>query len=292
MVKRRIEILFFAVVILAAASFLILMKEDKPPAEQTIFNPRPGNPKDGLLETTVRNVTKGDITYHLVPFASMQEPVEHSLEPGEIDRILTSVTLHISFEHCGKKLTRTLDPGIPYSFRYDENYCIQIYEGSHGREDAEDLAPFVATPMNVVLKMLELAEVGSGDLVYDLGCGDGRIVITAAKEFGAQGVGIDIDPRRIYESREAAIDAGVQDMVEFRIQDATKTDISAATKVLLYLLPESNEILRPKLEEQLKPGVIVVTHNYHIPGWDHKQVTSMSLEDEFGQNHSIFVYKR
>ena len=74
--------------------------------------------------------------------------------------------------------------------------------------------------------------------------------------------------------------------------DATKTDISPATKVLLYLLPESNELLRPKFEEQLREGVIVVTHNYHIPGWDHKQVTSLNLEDEFGQNHSIFVYKR
>jgi 2-polyprenyl-3-methyl-5-hydroxy-6-metoxy-1,4-benzoquinol methylase len=290
--KRKIEIVFFTIIFIAAAAFLFLMKEGRSPAEKTIFNPRPGNPKDGLLETTIRNITKGEISYHLVPFASTQDPVEHSLEPGEIDRILTSVTLHVSFEHCGKKLTRTLDPGIPYSFRYDENYCIQIYEGSHGREDAEDLAPFVATPMNVVLKMLELAEVNRGDLVYDLGCGDGRIVITAAKEYGARGFGIDIDPQRIYESREAAIDAGVQDMVEFRIQDATRTDISAATKVLLYLLPESNEILRPKFEEQLRPGVIVVTHNYHIPGWDHKQVTSLSLEDEFGQNHSIFVYKR
>lgn len=290
--KRRIEIVFFIIVIAAAAAFLFIMNEGGNPAQKTIFNPGPGKPKDGLLETTIRNVTKAEISFNLVPFASTEDPVEHSLKPREVDRIFTSVTLHVSFEHCGKKLTRNLDPGKPYSFRYDENYCIQIYDGSHGREDAEDLAPFVATPMNVVLKMLELAEVSSGDMVFDLGCGDGRIVITAAKEFGARGVGIDIDPQRIYESREAAIEAGVQDMVEFRIQDATKTDISGATKVLLYLLPESNEILRPKFDEQLKPGVIVVTHNYHIPGWDHKQEMAMSLDDEFGQNHSIFVYKR
>jgi len=290
--KRRIEIVFFLIVIVAAAAFLFMMREGRNPAEKTIFNPGPDHPGDDLPEISIRNVTKGEITYSLVPYASPNDPVEHSLKPGEIDRILSSVTLHVSFEHCGKKLTRTLDPGLPYSFRYDENYCIQIYDGSHGREDAQDLAPFVATPMNVVLKMLELAEVNRNDVVYDLGCGDGRIIITAAKDYSARGVGIDINPKRIYESREAAIEAGVQDLVEFRIQDATKTDISKATKVLLYLLPESNEILRPKFEEQLKPGVLLVTHNYHIPGWDHKQLMAMSLEDEFGQNHSIFVYKR
>jgi SAM-dependent methyltransferase len=157
--------------------------------------------------------------------------------------------------------------------------------------DTVKLAPFVPTPMNVVDKMLELAEVDEDDIVYDLGCGDGRIVIAAAKMYGAHGVGLDIFPQWIKKSQANAKKAGVESLVQFRLEDATMADISEATVVTLYLLPETNDLLRPLLERQLKPGACVVTHNYHMPGWGDKEVCVESLKDEFGKEHMVFVYR-
>ncbi|MGD9347458.1 MAG: methyltransferase domain-containing protein [Candidatus Aminicenantes bacterium] len=158
-------------------------------------------------------------------------------------------------------------------------------------KDAVKLAPFLPTPMCVVEKMLELADVDENDIVYDLGCGDGRIVITAAKKYGARGVGLDIFPQWVKKSRENARKAGVDSFVEFRLEDATKADISEATVVALYLLPESNDLLRPLLEKQLRPGACIVTHNYHIPGWGDREICVASLEDDFGKEHTVFVYR-
>ena len=119
-----------------------------------------------------------------------------------------------------------------------------------------------------------------------------RIVIYAAQKYGARGVGIDIDPQRIKESKDAAKKAGVDKLVKFRLEDATKSDISPATIVTLYLLPESNELLRPKFDRELKPGTIVVTHNYIIPGWDDREIDSTTVPDADGKEHSVFLYKR
>jgi SAM-dependent methyltransferase len=146
--------------------------------------------------------------------------------------------------------------------------------------------------MVVVERMLELAKVDSGDVVYDIGCGDGRIIITTAKKYGARGVGIDIDPKRIKQSKEGAESAGVGGLAEFSLGDATKMDISEASVVTLYLLPESNELLRPQLEKQLEPGTYVVSHNYSIAGWEEKEVDALSMKDEKGKNHTIFLYRR
>ncbi len=157
--------------------------------------------------------------------------------------------------------------------------------------DTVKLAPFLPTPMCVVEKMLELAEVDKNDIVYDLGCGDGRIVIAAAEKYGAHGVGLDIFPRWVKKSQSNARKAGVDSLVEFHLEDATKADISEATVVALYLLPESNDLLRPILEKQLKPGACVVTHNYHMAGWGDKEVCVESLKDEFGKEHTIFIYR-
>jgi len=128
---------------------------------------------------------------------------------------------------------------------------------------------FVPTPQSVVDAMLELAKVGKNDVVYDLGCGDGRIVITAAKQFGARGVGIDIDPRLIEESNANAAEAGVSDRVRFMNTDifADSTDFSEATVVTLYLLPSLNVKLLPKLLSQLKPGTRIVSHNFDMGEW-------------------------
>jgi precorrin-6B methylase 2 len=128
--------------------------------------------------------------------------------------------------------------------------------------------PYVPTSMEVVNKMLETANVTKNDVVYDLGCGDGRIVITAVKDFGAsRGVGIDIDPQRIKEANENAQKAGVTKKVEFIEQDLFQADFRKATVVTLYLLPDVNLKLRPKLLEQLKPGSRIVSNSFTMGDW-------------------------
>ncbi|MBD3885585.1 class I SAM-dependent methyltransferase [Phormidium tenue FACHB-886] len=128
-------------------------------------------------------------------------------------------------------------------------------------------APYVATPQVVVDRMLELAKVGPEDIVYDLGSGDGRVVITAAKQFGARGVGIEIDPELVQQATANAQAAGVADRVQFRQQDLFQTDFSEATVVTLYLLPEVNLRLRPVLLQQLKPGTRIISHGFDMGEW-------------------------
>ncbi len=130
------------------------------------------------------------------------------------------------------------------------------------------LAPYVPTPQEVVDRMLELAEVTEDDVVYDLGSGDGRIPITAAERYGARGVGIDIDPVRVAESKANAVRAGVEDLVEFYQQDALKVDVSDATVVTVYLLSSSNLKLRPILTRQLAPGSRIVSHAFSMGDWE------------------------
>jgi len=127
--------------------------------------------------------------------------------------------------------------------------------------------PYVPTANNVVQSMLKLAGVKNTDVVYDLGCGDGRIVITAAREFGARGVCIDINPERIKEARENAQKAGVADRVRFVESDLFTADIKEATVVTLYLLTSVNERLRPKLLAELKPGTRVVSNTFGMGDW-------------------------
>jgi len=127
--------------------------------------------------------------------------------------------------------------------------------------------PFVPTPEKVVERMLDIAQVGPNDVVYDLGSGDGRIVIAAAKKHGARGVGIDIDPERIREARANARSAGVSSRVEFREGDLFKADLSQATVVTLYLLSSVNLQLRPKLLSELKPGTRIVSHAFDMGDW-------------------------
>jgi len=126
---------------------------------------------------------------------------------------------------------------------------------------------YVPTPQEVVDAMLKLAEVKSTDVVYDLGCGDGRIVITAAERYGARGVGIDINPERIAEAKENAAKHGVTKLVTFRNEDLFEADIKEATVVTLYLLTSLNLKLRPKLWKELKPGTRIVSHSFDMGDW-------------------------
>lgn len=128
--------------------------------------------------------------------------------------------------------------------------------------------PYVPTPPEVVNRMLEVAQVGPEDFVIDLGSGDGRIAIAAVKEHGAKGsMGVDIDPQRIAEAQANAKEAGVQDKVEFRNQNLFETDFSQATVLTMYLLPDVNMSLRPKILE-LKPGTRVVSHAFDMDDWE------------------------
>ena len=127
--------------------------------------------------------------------------------------------------------------------------------------------PYVPTPQTVVEEMLKIAAVTKDDVVYDLGSGDGRIVITAAKKYGARGVGIDIDPERVKEANANAVQAGVTNRVKFLEQDLFETDFKEASVVTLYLLPDINLRLRPKLWSELKPGTRIVSHAFDMGDW-------------------------
>ena len=243
-------------------------------------------------EIAIRNLTKKVVFYSIKTSHASRTTKKMRLEAGELDRFSDGSPLIISFKRQGLTITYRLDPGMAYSFRNNQDGELELYEGSHGRTDAPDLAPYVPTPMVVVEKMLEMVKVTKDDILYDLGCGDGRIVITAARKYGTRGVGLDLDPERIKESKAYAKQAGVEDLVEFRLQDVMKSDISEATVVTLYLLPESNALLRPILEEQLKDGARVVSHNYHMPDWQPREIGYTEVTTGDGETHTIFAYKK
>ena len=154
---------------------------------------------------------------------------------------------------------------------------------------AEDV-PFITTPDNVTLAMLEMAKVGRRDHVIDLGSGDGRIVITAAARFGASGLGVELIPELVRQSRESARRAGVEGRTEFREQDLFQTELGKATVVTLYLLPEVNLQLRPKLLA-LKPGTRVVSHDWDMGDWKPDQTRTLAVPDKkVGVDKSSRVY--
>jgi SAM-dependent methyltransferase len=150
----------------------------------------------------------------------------------------------------------------------------------------DDYIGFVPTPMKVVRRMLQLAEIEKGDTVYDLGCGDGRVLITAVKDYGARGVGIDIDGDRLEEARRRA-KAHLKRIV-FRQQNVFKTDLRAADVVTLYLLPSLNAKLLPRLAK-LRRGVRIVSHDFELPDVIPFQVSR--LPGVTGRTHRIFAYR-
>ncbi|MGH2375427.1 MAG: SAM-dependent methyltransferase [bacterium] len=166
--------------------------------------------------------------------------------------------------------------------------------GAPWASDGEPAGPvkldviFVPTNLAIVNAMLTLADVTRDDVVYDLGCGDGRIVIAAAKEFGARGVGVDLDPRRIQEARAHADRAGVGDRVTFRVEDLFDADIRNATVVTLFLSPELNARLRPKLVSQLTPGTRIVSHRYGIADWVPERTITVTVLET---HHHVFLWR-
>jgi SAM-dependent methyltransferase len=164
-------------------------------------------------------------------------------------------------------------------------YCTSI-ESSAQRPT---LAPYITTPQDVVDRMLELAEVTSKDTVYDLGSGDGRVVITAAKKYGAHGVGIDIDKDRIDESRRNAKDAGVSSLVRFDRGDILEANVSGATVVTLYLVSSANLKLRPILTKQLPAGARIVSHSFGMGDWQPDKVDKFT--DGRGDQRTLYLWR-
>lgn len=146
---------------------------------------------------------------------------------------------------------------------------------------------YVPTPDVVVERMLELAKVGKNDVLYDLGSGDGRIPITAAKKFGTQGFGVELRSDLIQEAKQNAQKANVSDRVQFLQQDLFQTDISKATVVTLYLLPELNVKLRPKLFKELKPGTRIVSHDFNMGDWQPEQTVQVQGPDRV---HTVYSW--
>ena len=156
-------------------------------------------------------------------------------------------------------------------------------------QDSQSLAPYVPTPQVVVDRMLQLAEVGPDDVVYARGSGDGRIPISAARDYGARGVGVDIDPERVAEANANARREGVSDRVSFILGDALATDVSDATVVTLYLLSSSNLKLRPILTNQLAAGARIVSHAFSMGDWAADSVETFN--DSRGNPRTLYLWR-
>jgi len=164
-------------------------------------------------------------------------------------------------------------------------------------KESNKLAPFVPTPMEVVESMLELAEVKKRDVVFDIGCGDGRIVVAAAEIYGARGVGIEYDAELVNDARERVKEHGVEELVTILYRDALTVDLSPATVVTLYLTPDGNEMMRPNLEKFLEPGTRVVSHGFTIKGWEPKRIKTAHARADYLmpfyneiEEHTLYLY--
>ena len=155
--------------------------------------------------------------------------------------------------------------------------------------ESPHIAPFAPTPPEVVSRMLELAEIKHGDVLYDLGSGDGRIVVAAAKRFGIRAVGFEIDPVLVKDSRQIIKRAGLEELVEIREQDIRAVDFSPASVVTMYLYPAANLRLRPVLMRDLKPGSRVISHDFNMGSWKPDRVER--LQDRAGIPRTIYRWR-
>jgi protein-L-isoaspartate O-methyltransferase len=149
------------------------------------------------------------------------------------------------------------------------------------------LAPFVTSPQHVVERMLDLASPKAGEVVYDLGCGDGRVLITAAQKYNTKAVGIELDQRLVQRATDRIAQMNLQNRVKVLQGDLLQADLSGADVVIIYLLTLSNEMLRPRLEQYLKPGARVVSYSYAVPGW--KPLKIDRTDEQHG--HTIYLYE-
>ena len=164
-----------------------------------------------------------------------------------------------------------------------------------GAEPDRRVSPYAATPDSVVEAMLKLARVGPDDFVVDLGSGDGRLVIAAARRFGARGLGVDIDAKLVEYAQRAAEREGVADRARFREQDLFETDLRDATVVTIYLLPQIMPRVAKKLEAELRPGTRVVAHDFQLPGWRIERLDAFDVPEKrdytFNTRSTIYLYR-
>ena len=186
---------------------------------------------------------------------------------------------------AGTTVITQVAPGI---VREDRRY-VEDSPAQAPARGPERLAPFDPTPQEVVERMLALAAVRRNDVIYDLGAGDGRILITAAKKYGARGVGFEIDAGLVKLARENARRAGVEKLVEFRQQDFLSADLSPASLVTLYLSYDGNLAVREPLNRQLKPGARVVSYTFDMGDWPPK--IAESYRDAAGDTHSLYLWE-
>lgn len=164
--------------------------------------------------------------------------------------------------------------------------------GTSGVGITQETIPFVPSPPHVVSKMIEVAEIKKGDILYDMGSGDGRIVIEAAKKYGIRGVGIDLNAELVEKARQNAKDEGVSHLVEFRAQDGLTVDISEATVVTLYMFKWFNNALKPKLQK-LKPGSRVVAHDFDIDDWKPTRIEYVKAPtdgSDYAESRTLYIW--
>jgi cyclopropane fatty-acyl-phospholipid synthase-like methyltransferase len=165
---------------------------------------------------------------------------------------------------------------------------------THATAWSQESIPFVPSPMHIVQRMLELAEFKKGDILYDMGSGDGRIVIEAAKKYGIRGIGVDLNPELVAKARENAAKEGVSHLTEFRAQDGLTVDISEATVVTLYMFKWFNNALRPKLQK-LKPGSRVIAHDFDIDDWKPTRVEYVPPPtdgtSDYAESRTLYIWK-
>ena len=170
-----------------------------------------------------------------------------------------------------------------------------FFDSARGQLGPREEISFVPTPVEVIDKMFELAEVKKGDVVYDLGSGDGRIVIRAAQKYGVLAVGIEMDSLLLAKARKDAKAAGVSHLVEFRAEDALKADISKATVITLYMLPWFNEAMKPSFKKYLKPGTRIVAHDFGIEDWEPDRTEKLSEPekklDGYMHYHTLYLWR-
>ena len=173
--------------------------------------------------------------------------------------------------------------------------CVLLIPPLLWAADYPEEIPFVPTPLEVVDEILALAEVKQGDVLYDLGSGDGRIVIRATQKYRIRAVGIEMDRLLLDKARRDAQAAGVSDLVEFRAEDALKADISAATVVTLYMLPWFNERMKPNFQKMLKPGTRIVAHDFGIEGWQPDKTLKLpgyeSRPGGYKHQHTLYLWR-
>jgi SAM-dependent methyltransferase len=184
--------------------------------------------------------------------------------------------------------TTVITSYVPGVVRADRR-LVEESSGRTAERGPGQLAPFDPTPQEAVARMLTLARVKSGDVLYDLGSGDGRLVIAAAKKFGAKAVGFEIDPGLVKLARENARKEGVENLVEFRQQDFLNADLSPASVVTLYLSYDGNLAVRPQLMQQLRPGARVVSYTFDMGDWSPK--IAESYRDKGGDTHMLYLWE-